>query len=62
MATNPIPCSTLFDTPTSFQDLHDWCVAHSGSERTVALVAANMAINLCSKLIEDMLKEKEEVL
>ena len=62
MATNPIPHSSLVDTPTSFQDLHDWWVRHSGSERTVALVAANMAINLCSKLIEDMLKEKEEVL
>ena len=61
MNINPIPHSTLFDTPTSFHDLHDWCVRHSGSERIVALVAANMAINLCHKIVNDQI-EKNEVL
>ena len=59
---NPIPRSDLFATPTNMESLHSWCMQHSGSERTVAFVASTMAMNLCYMLIEDMLKEKEEVL
>lgn len=53
---NPISPSTLFDTPTSMENLHDWCMMHSGSERTIALVASWMAINLCSRLVDAALE------
>lgn len=55
---NPISPSTLFDTPTTIEDLHDWCMMHSGSERTIALVASGMAINLCSQLIDAALSKE----
>lgn len=53
---NPIPKNGLFDTPTSAQDLIDWCLLMSGSERTVAITAAMMALNLASRLVDEELK------
>jgi len=50
--TNPIPKNGLFDTPTSAQDLIDWCQLMSGSERTVAITAAMMALNLAHYLVD----------
>lgn len=55
---NPISSSTLFDTPTSMQDLHDWCMMHSGSERTIALVASGIAINLCSRIVDQAIEKQ----
>jgi hypothetical protein len=57
MNTNPIPHSTLFDTPTSAQDLIDWCLLHSGGERTAAVTAAMMALNLSHYLVDEQLKQ-----
>lgn len=50
--TNPIPKSNLFDTPTDFQDLYDWIMLLNGSERTAAMTAAMMALNLASYMVD----------
>ena len=52
---NPIPNSSLFDTPTTSQDLIDWCLQHTGSERTVAVTAAMMALNLAGYIVDQQL-------
>lgn len=48
---SPIPHNGLFDTPTSPEDLINWCMLHSGAERTVALTAAFMAMNMAHHLV-----------
>lgn len=53
---NPIPHSGLFDTPTTPQDLIEWCMLHSGGERTAAVTAAMMALNLSHFLVDKEIK------
>ena len=55
---NPIQKNGLFDTPTSAQDLIDWCMLMSGSERTVAITAAMMALNLASRLVDQAIQNQ----
>mgnify|MGYP000611970131 FL=1 len=49
---NPIDGNNMFDTPTSTQDLLDWCMQHTGSERIIAITAAQMALNLAKHLVD----------
>ncbi len=50
--TNPITHNGLFDTPTSTDDLFEWCLRHTGGERVAALTAAAMALNLAHYLVD----------
>lgn len=45
--------NTLFATPNDPESLMEWIMAHSGGERTAAMVAAGMATNLCAKILRD---------
>ena len=49
---NPIPSNSMFDTPTTAEDLLDWCMQHTGSERIIAITAAQMALNLAKYLVD----------
>jgi len=42
----------MFDTPTTAEDLLDWCMQHTGSERIIAITAAQMALNLAKYLVD----------
>lgn len=55
--TNPIPQCNLFATPDSLNELLDWCLAHNGAEKIIALTAANMALNIAHKLVNEQLEE-----
>ena len=57
--TNPLTKNNLFDTPTTAEGLQAWIMQLSGSERTVAMVAAAMSWNLASHLVD--LANKEAV-
>lgn len=50
---NPIPFTGLFATPANQTELADWIGRLSGSERTVAMTAACMALNLAYTLVEE---------
>ena len=54
---NPIPHCGLFATPESWDELMTWIEAHSGGEKTAALVAAHMALNLAHERVEALLGE-----
>ena len=43
----------LFYTPTSIKDLEDRLESFSGSEKSIAWLAAMMAWNLACKIVED---------
>ena len=49
----------LFYTPTSMQDLEDRLESFSGSEKSVAWLAAMMAWNLACKIVEESKQEEE---
>jgi hypothetical protein len=51
--TNPIPRNGLFATPESPEAFAEYLMGFTGSERTVAFTAAQMALNLAHKLIEE---------
>lgn len=55
--TNPIPQCNMFATPETLNDLLEWCLAHKGTEKVIALTAANMALNIAHKLINEQLEE-----
>lgn len=50
---NPINECKLFDTPTTYGDLIDWCERHTGTEKIVAVVAAHMALNLAHHIVQN---------
>lgn len=52
---NPINRCGLFATPRTYNDLLIWCERHTGSEKTVALTAAHMAINLAHEIVREAL-------
>ena len=54
---NPIPSNAMFDTPTTAEDLLDWCMLHTGSERVIAITAAQMALNLARHLVNEQAKD-----
>lgn len=55
---NPLTPNNLFDTPTRAEDLQDWLLQLSGSERTVALTAAAMSWNLAAHLVDQELAKE----
>jgi len=57
MITNPIPKNNLFATPQSAEQFAEYLMNFTGSERTVAFTAAQMALNLAHKLVEQEIKE-----
>ena len=57
---NPIPHTGLWTTPESVDQLFEYCNRFSGSEKTVALNIAMMALNLAHKLTQQVL-DKETV-
>lgn len=50
---NPIPYTGLFATPANSTELMEWISMHSGPERSVAMTAACMALNLAYTLVEE---------
>lgn len=58
---NPIPKSNLFDTPTTAEDLIEWCMLHSGGERTAAVTAAMMALNLANFLVDKEIHSQHNI-
>lgn len=50
---NPIPYTGIFATPANSTELMEWITSHSGAERTVAMTAACMALNLAYTLVEE---------
>ena len=51
--THPITRNDMFATPGDMESLMQWITAHTGSERAVATIAAAMAWNLASKLLDE---------
>ena len=50
--TNPFPHSGLWHTPESVDELFEYCNRFTGSEKTVALNIAMMAMNLAHATVE----------
>ena len=50
---NPIPYTGIFATPANQTELMEWIGMLTGSERTVAMTAACMALNLAYTLVEE---------
>ena len=48
----------LFYTPTSMKDLEDRLESFSGSEKSIAWLAAMMAWNLACKIVEESKQEE----
>lgn len=49
---NPFPKSGFFATPSSIDELVEYCEKYSGSERTIALLIMMMSINLAYNMFE----------
>ena len=58
---NPIEACGLFDTPSDMDGLQDWIMRLSGSERAVAQVAAGMAWNLASRIVDQAIEQESLV-
>lgn len=52
MIRNPVPYTPAWDTPTSHTDLMEWIGQLPPSERTVAMAAAHMALNMAHYLVD----------
>ena len=50
--TNPFPKSGFFTTPSSIDELVEYCEKYSGSERTIALLILMMSMNLAYDMFE----------
>ena len=50
---NPIQPSGFFKTPDDVEDLQSWINGCSKYEQQIAIIAAGMAWNLASKLVQD---------
>ena len=53
---NPVP---LFCTPTTYEDLLEWCERLSGGEKSAAITAAHMALNLAHRLVRDAIAAEQ---
>lgn len=53
---NPIEPVGMFHTPENEKEFHDYLARLSGAERGVATVAAMMAWNLASKLVDETIE------
>jgi hypothetical protein len=59
--TNPIPKSGLFTTPSTPEELLNYCLQFSGAERTIAVTVAAMALNLSHKMVNDLAEIEKEL-
>lgn len=57
---NPINECQLFATPTTYNDLIQWCERHTGTEKIVAIAAAHMALNLAHHIMANAIKRENE--
>lgn len=57
--TNPIPKSKLFATPATEQDLFARIESLSGAEKALAFQIAMMTFNLCNRLVETEILNRE---
>jgi len=55
---NPIKPQPLIVTPKDHAQLQSWIMAHNTDERAHLLVAAGMAWNLASQLVDEALDEE----
>lgn len=55
---NPIGIQSFFHTPATMKELEDYLDTYSGSDKVIACVAAGMAMNLCSKVVDDAVLEQ----
>lgn len=54
---NPVPQCGLFATPESWSELMNWIERQSGGEKTAAMVAAHMALNLAHAKVEELMDQ-----
>ena len=57
---NPIQPSGFFKTPDDVEDLQSWINSCSKYEQQIAIIAAGMAWNLASKLVNESLELEEK--
>ena len=55
---NPINQCNLFATPTSYNDLLEWCEQHTGGEKVAAITAMHMALNLAHRIVKNAINEE----
>jgi hypothetical protein len=55
---NPINQCNLFGTPTSYNDLLEWCEQHTGGEKVAAITAMHMALNLAHHIVKNAIDEE----
>lgn len=53
---NPINECKLFSTPTSYNDLVQWCESMKGNEKVAAITAMHMALNLAHHIVQNAIK------
>ena len=57
---NPINECNLFDTPTSYNDLLEWCEQYTGGEKVAAITAMHMALNLAHHIVNNAIEGDEK--
>lgn len=57
---NPLHHNGMFATPEDMEALMSYCERFTGGEKVAAFVAANMALNLAHKYVEQALKGETE--
>ena len=57
---NPINQCNLFGTPTSYNDLLEWCEQHTGGEKVAAITAMHMALNLAHHIVKNAIEGDEK--
>ena len=55
---NPLSPMALFDTPSSVEDLQEWIMRLSGSERSLAMTVAGMSWNLAAHIVDQELAKE----
>lgn len=55
---NPINECKLFATPTSYNDLLQWCEEMTGGEKVAAIHAMHMALNLAHHIVQNAINEE----
>lgn len=54
---NPFPKSGFFATPSSIEDISNYCNSLSGSEKMIAFVIASMSMNLAHEMFNKATKK-----
>lgn len=57
---NPINECNLFGTPTSYNDLLEWCEQYTGGEKVAAITAMHMALNLAHHIVHNAMNKNDE--